>query len=84
MYLEQPNNNKMKYTEDHPLIDEILKEAGQRFPSSGYGQVELLNVAIEIIKKRIDEMWQETNYVIEGRGFYEDINEMLKEEDKKI
>lgn len=41
------------------LKEEITTEAGRRFPSSGYGQDDLLDVAFEMIREKIKALMPE-------------------------
>jgi hypothetical protein len=39
----------------------------------------VMDCTIKVIERRIDEMWNRTNYAIDGDGFYQDIKkEILK------
>jgi hypothetical protein len=57
-----------------------IKEELTYFPINKTGDYEhVSDKIIKLIEKRIDEMWNRTNYAIDGDGFYQDIKkEILK------
>jgi len=60
------------------MTKQQLEEFPEQYTKQTMELIEKYYISKEDIEKRIDSMWNKTNYAIDGTGFYEDIKEMLK------